>query len=245
MTSKTPITLLFALGLTQLIANAGFCQGVEIKVVQPAEPISLVAHTEPEGGQALSRVIVADAVEIIAQDEPLLEEVMEKEAQVEAEEDSLRPLQTRDIVTRVSAVNISTNGLGTGAMPEPTDYEKFSEMQPLPNGMLRGASYKSVRWRPSLIQHYPLYFEEAMLERHGHDRWGYLQPFASGFRFYSTIALSPYLKTLQSPCECRYAFGHYRAGNCVPVLKDHVPYDKHAAAVETLSLASLFWAAPL
>lgn len=159
-------------------------------------------------------------------------------------QDSLTPLQNRDLSTDVKAVNISLSGLGTGLVPE-SPIESSKEPVGLPNGMARGAMFQCVHWRPATICHFPLYFEDAMLERHGQVRYGRLQSFASGAKFFTTIALLPYLKTLQPSCTSRYALGHYRPGSCAPVLKDHVPYDRHAVAVESLTLAGFFWGAPL
>ncbi len=159
-------------------------------------------------------------------------------------EDSLAPLQNRPLSMRVTAVNLSLADLGTGLTPEPAQ-EQLMQPVPLPTGISRGAVFQCVHWYPSGICHYPLYFEDAMLERHGQVRYGHLQPLASGAKFFATIPLLPYLKTLQPTCQPRYALGHYRPGSCAPVLKDHLPYDRRAAIVETLSLAGFFWAVPL
>ena len=218
----------FIPALLCLISVSAFGQAIDIHV---ASPVSKMVATFQDQEEDLNDT---------ATDEDPDEQVPASEAA-----ESLQPLQNREIGTKVSAVNLSMAGLGTGALPEPAEYEKFNVKMELPDGVVRGATYKCVHWRASLIQTNPLYFEEAMLERHGHDRWGYLQPFASGIRFYGTIALYPYIRTLQPPCECRYVLGHYRPGTCAPILKDHLPYDKRAAAVETLALASFFWAAPL
>ena len=115
----------------------------------------------------------------------------------------------------------------------------------LPDGLARGATHKHLHWRPSQVFHHPLYFQETMLERHGHDRFGYLQPLASGVRFYSTMALYPYLRTLQKPWECNYALGHHRPGTCAPKLRNYVPRDSRATAVQLITTGGLFWAAPL
>lgn len=215
--------------------------------------VCMVLLTSTAWGQALQiefaeEPTIPTRFIVLQQEEPEVEEdedlTTSEELSAPSQQESLRPQQSREIGTTVSAVDTSMVGLGTGKIPE-ADQEEFAMRLPLPDGYQRGVGYKQVEWRASELFHYPLYFEEAMLERHGHDRWGYLQPVASGIRFYSTIAISPYLHTLQSPCECRYALGHYRPGTCAPVLKDHVPYDRHAAAVQTLTSAARFWASPL
>ncbi len=161
------------------------------------------------------------------------------------DEDSLTPLQNRDMSLKVSAVNIAVAGLGTGILPDDAYDRQASEQFALPDGYARGAAFQCVHWRPSNICHYPLYFEDAMLERHGHQRFGTLQPLASGVKFFTTLSLIPYLATLQPACEPRYALGHFRAGSRAPRLRDSLPWDRRAAVVESLSVASFFWAAPL
>jgi hypothetical protein len=181
--------------------------------------------------------------------EAILQEVEQQNPQEvpvqPSEKETLAPLERRALSPVIQAVNVSIEGLGTDITPEPELIDSWSSVVPLPTGVSRGAIFQCVQWRPSLIVHHPLYFQDVMLERHGHDRWGYLEPFASGAKFFGTIFLSPYLKTLQCPGECQYALGYHRAGSCAPVLKSHIPWDKRAAAVETLSAAGFFWAAPL
>ena len=159
--------------------------------------------------------------------------------------ESLTPIQNRPLNKSVSAINISMEGIGTGDIPKAvTDGETL--IVALPTGYDRGATFKPTHWRASNICHYPLYFEDAMLERHGHTRYGYhLQPLVSGAKFFTTLSLLPYLKTLQPTCRSRYALGHYRPGSCAPVLRDTIPWDKRAALVESASAAAFFWAAPL
>lgn len=162
-----------------------------------------------------------------------------------AQRDSLTPLQSRALSTRILAVNVSMQDIGTGLLPEGSDRNK--ELQPtlLPTGYERGAAYKVAHWQPSMICHYPLYFEDAMLERHGHVRFGCFQSLAAGAKFFGTLPLLPYLHTLKPKHECQYALGHYRAGSPAPLVRDHLPWDRKAAVVEALAWSSFFWAAPL
>lgn len=177
--------------------------------------------------------------------QPSPSDLKEDAAPAEESGESLTPVQGRGFNRVVTAVDISQDGIGTGVLPEPAEQEVVAEQQWLPDGVARGAAFKCVHWRPSMICHQPLYYQEIMLERHGHDRWGLLQPIASGVRFYSTIGMIPYLSILRAPCENYYVLGHYRPGTCAPKMRDHLPWDKRAAAVETLSAATAFWAAPL
>jgi hypothetical protein len=157
----------------------------------------------------------------------------------------LVPVQLGLLDPNVTATNIATRSIGTGLLPENTALSRMPGSVPLPNGMSRGMIGQDVHWAPSNICYYPIYFEDAMLERHGHVRWGVAQPLVSGVRFITTITLLPYLTTLQPPCEPRYALGHFRPGSCAPALKDHLPWDRRAATVQLMSTATYFWAMPL
>ena len=153
----------------------------------------------------------------------------------------LTPVQSAGLRLNVTAVDISTTGL----LPNDTAALRASPSTSLLDGQSRGIVAKQVNWRPANICHLPLYFEDAMLERHGHVRWGCAQPLASGVKFLSTLPLLPYITTLHPKCEPRYTLGHFRPGSCAPALKDHLPWDQRAAVVETVSLGAFFWAAPL
>ncbi len=157
----------------------------------------------------------------------------------------ITPVQSGGLRLSVDRVNISTVTIGTGQLPEDTAAKRSVASSPLLDGQSRGIVAQQVNWRPAAICHLPLYFEDAMLERHGHVRWGCAQPIVSGTKFLATIPLLPYISTLQPPCQPRYTLGHFRPGNCAPALKDHLPWDRRAATVEVVSLGAFFWAAPL
>ncbi len=160
------------------------------------------------------------------------------------EEGILTPLDIRELSLDVKAVDISLDSIGTLEFPESAK-KTSGETVVLPDGYSKGASYKPVHWRASLIAHHPLIFEDAMLERHGHARWGCVQPFLSGTKFLGSIAFHPYLNTLSPPWECQYSLGQYRPGTCAPTLRDHLPWDRRAITAQTLAMGSFFWAAPL
>lgn len=157
----------------------------------------------------------------------------------------ITPVQSSGLKLNIDRVNISTSTIGTGVLPENTAAKRAAPSMALLDGQSRGIPAQQVNWKPANVCHFPLYFEDAMLERHGHVRWGCAQPIASGVKYLATMPLLPYLKTLQPPCEPRYALGHFRPGSCAPALKDHLPWDRRAATVEAVSLGAFFWAAPL
>ncbi len=177
-----------------------------------------------------------DAKKVDSQDK----EGTDQDSATKRSDNALTPLQNRKLSLPVQVVDLSVDGLGTGSLPE-----SAAEKQEKLAFAGRGATFKCVHWHPSSICHYPLRFEDPMLERHGHVRFGCWQPLASGARFFATIPLLPYLHTLQPTCEPVYALGNYRPGSCAPLLRTTVPYDQQAAVVEALSLAGFFWAMPL
>ena len=244
--NKSKLTLLSVI-IFHCMANSGPASGQQPDRGVRAAGVSLAAALQIERPNPFptrpDEASPSDATSAIVQESQLLDP--ESVTPQQPSRDSLAPLQSRELTPQVRAVNISIAGIGTDLIPTPASQDDWAETAALPDGVARQASYKYVYWRPSLICHHPLYFQDVMLERHGHDRFGYLQPFVSGARFYGTIFLSPYLKTLYHPCDCQYALGYHRAGSCAPVLKSHIPWDKRAAAVQTLSTAGFFWAAPL
>ncbi len=167
-------------------------------------------------------------------------EAANKESANKRSANALTPLQNRELSIPVRVVDLSVADLGTGSLPE-----SAADKQPKLAFMGRGAVDKCVHWHPSEICHFPLRFEEPMLERHGHVRFGCWQSFASGAKFFATIPLLPYLHTLRPTFEPVYALGSYRPGSDAPLLRETLPYDQRAAVTEALSLAGFFWAMPL
>lgn len=160
----------------------------------------------------------------------------------------ITPMQNRELTIRVQAVSISHEKIGTGLVPKSGSLRNTEQVM-LPSGISRGMQYTHVCWKASNIRHFPLYFEDAMLERHGHTRcflgFEVAQSLVSGAKFFGTIPLLPYLGTLRPRHDCVYALGHYRPGSCAPCLRDNIPYDAKAAIVESASAAAFFWAVPL
>ena len=87
-------------------------------------------------------------------------------------------------------------------------------------------------WKASALCHKPLYFEEEQLERYGHSFSPCFQPFISGAHFFVTLPVLPYCMGVEPPCECVYALGHYRPGNCAPYMCNPVPLSLRGALFE-------------
>src|SRR5690606_31624316 len=122
-------------------------------------------------------------------------------------------------------------GIGDQTLPADPGSEALRTTAPLPEGPDRGAEWHLTEylWHAPNTFSNPLYFEDVMLERHGHERWGHLQPLASGARFFATVPMIPYLQVVQPPHECYYHLGYYRVGSCAPLLLQRPPYERRAA----------------
>jgi hypothetical protein len=99
--------------------------------------------------------------------------------------------------------------------------------QPLPLcdvcGTNRGWPLDCYHWCPTCLCYQPLYFEEPNLERYGYGCGCYtcccstcIQSAASAAHFFGTVPSLPYMMAANCPCECNYALGDYRPGDCVP-----------------------------
>jgi len=143
----------------------------------------------------------------------------------------------------MTAPSMSTADIGNGRVPD-----GFREGQQQPKKLLpespeqRGEQsweQTTCSWVAPNTYSRPRYFEDRMLERHGHERWGHLQPLASGARFFATVPMLPYLMTVRHPCDCEYTLGYYRTGSCAPTLMQRPPLDKAAVIVEGAAIAGV------
>lgn len=91
---------------------------------------------------------------------------------------------------------------------------------------------------------HPLYFEDVMLERHGHERFPKLMPMISGARFFATIPMLPYLMTVHPACEFEYKMGHFRPGDRLYPYIQRPPYVRNAAIVQAATIAGASIALP-
>jgi len=99
-------------------------------------------------------------------------------------------------------------------------------------------------WEPSNFYHYPLYFEDAVLERYGHTYHPVVQPAVSVAKFGAQLVMLPYQMTLD-PIDCpKYSLGWYRPGDCAPKLRYQPPLNAKAAVVEAGVVSGLFFIIP-
>lgn len=149
----------------------------------------------------------------------------------------LGPIQ----LTPITTPNTNLVGVGTGLRPEDATEGRLPAAQWLPTGTTRDGmwSLQAKAWVPGGFCHQPLYFEDPMLERHGHETESHLQPFYSGLRFFGTIPVLPYLATLRHPLDEVHTLGAYRPGSCVPMLRYRPHYDPAALRNEVLSVGAV------
>ena len=119
-----------------------------------------------------------------------------------------------------------------GALPKDQFRQKADAMGPTFVMQDRSTEWDLVEfhWQASELWSRPLYFEDVMLERHGHTCNKIIQPALSGTRFYSSVAILPYKMAIDPGHREIYTLGHYRPGSYAPPLLQRPPF-RPAAAV--------------
>lgn len=140
-------------------------------------------------------------------------------------------------VPQLTVPNISVSDIGTKMLPEDMVAGRLPAKIALPYGPERpNADTMTMKtWTAPVFCYQNLFFEDVMLERHGHERCWPLQPVISGARFFTSYAMMPYSAVLHPPLQDRYSTGHYRAGTAAPCLRQRVPYDKTALRMQLLT----------
>jgi hypothetical protein len=156
-----------------------------------------------------------------------------KETKEAVEPISLPPLSTP---------NIAVKDLGTGTLPKDAVEGRLPGARPLPIAGDRpyGLFENSKMWVKPTYCHQPLYFEDTMLERHGHEKCSHLTPLLSGVRFYTTVLTTPYLAYLRPPLKDISNAGHYRPGSQAPCVRERAPYDPAALRFQLLTTGAAF-----
>ena len=149
---------------------------------------------------------------------------------------SKEPLRVKALQTP----NTSIAGIGTETTPEDATEGRLPPPVPLPFGPDReaGWSVKTKNWVAPAYCHQPTYYEDVMLEHHGHERCPPMQPILSGARFYSGIFFTPYLAYMRPPLKDIPNTGHYRPGSCAPAIRQRAPYDPGALKFQAAATAT-------
>jgi hypothetical protein len=116
-----------------------------------------------------------------------------------------------------------------------TEGEDFPFECTIDDGQMFGGRYWdqiTYMWKASALCHKPLYFEDEQLERYGHSFSPCFQPFVSGAHFFTRPFVLPYCMGVEPPCECVYALGHYRPGNCAPYMCNPIPLSPRGAVFQ-------------
>ncbi|MCC7083949.1 MAG: hypothetical protein IT427_02955 [Pirellulales bacterium] len=85
-------------------------------------------------------------------------------------------------------------------------------------------------WKASALCHKPISFEEEALERYGHSHGPGCEYLVSFAHFFGNVVLLPYHMGVDTPTECIYDLGVYRAGSCAPYMIDPFPISLRGAA---------------
>lgn len=138
------------------------------------------------------------------------------------------------VLPELNAPTTALERIGSGSVPEAMRQDEGRPVRPIPEGPDRDGMWglTAYNWYAPNTYSYPRYFEDAMLERHGHERFPLLQPMVSGARFFATVPMLPYLMTVRPPCDDEYTLGFYRPGSRAPGLIQRPPYERKAVLVE-------------
>jgi hypothetical protein len=216
-----------AMYLSTSLAVVLACNTYEVGLgqVQPAQEIS--QSQLPLQSQGIEAIPAEPTVEKL--DEPKISESP-------AVPRSKEPLRVKALQTP----NTSIVGIGTGTTPEDATEGRLPPPMPLPFGPDReaGWSVKTKHWVAPAYCHLPTYYEDVMLEAHGHERCPPVQPILSGARFYTGIFFTPYLSYMRPPLKDIPSTGHYRPGSCAPAIRQRAPYDAGAIKVQAAATAT-------
>jgi hypothetical protein len=135
-------------------------------------------------------------------------------AQAAAENVSLKPIDDLTINIQQPSGMLPKNYWGEHPQPAPLCDTC---------GTNRGWPFDAYHWLPTCLCYQPLYFEEPNLERYGYGCGcrscccsTCIQSACSAAHFFGTVPALPYMMAANCPCECNYALGDYRPGDCVP-----------------------------
>jgi len=145
-----------------------------------------------------------------------------------------------------SLKSVKTDIAAQGELPPNCAAEVFGhDIRPATNlPTARGFNATAFQWKAPGTCHRPLYFEDATLERYGQGHVRVLQPIVSGARFYGSMAALPYKMGVERPRKCMYTLGYFRPGTCAPRLRQKLPVELDASALEVGTIAGLILLVP-
>jgi hypothetical protein len=147
----------------------------------------------------------------------------------------------------IMAATTDVAAIGNGSTPKEFRAESEAPLSDLPeSGTDRDPQWLATQYQFAAANTFshPRYFEDRMLERHGHERYPHLQPLVSGGRFFATFPMLPYLMTVRPPCECESQMGYFRPGTAVHPYIQRPPYQRNAVIAEAAAIAGASIALP-
>ncbi len=151
------------------------------------------------------------------------------------------------MVPPIMAATTNIEKIGNGSAPKPFRTQDDSPKIDLPeSGYERSANWSPLSYQFAAANTFshPRYFEDRMLERHGHERFPYLQPMVSGAKFFGTFPMLPYLMTVSPPADIEYQLGYFRPGTAVYPYIQRPPYQRDAVIVQGSAIAKGIIAIP-
>lgn len=112
------------------------------------------------------------------------------------------------------------------------------------HGYARGWPEGQYTWTAPGLGHKPVYFEDLPLERYGQTYGPLVQPLVSHAKFFGVLPSLPYRMALDPPRIPICTVGYDRPGNCVPYVRERLPFSPRAAAVQAGTVAGLILLIP-
>lgn len=144
--------------------------------------------------------------------------------------------RNREIVCPDQANSKSVMDISYDIRPMPGSLPKECPLRTTPYAG-RNFNRTCFQWKASALCTKGAYFEDVQLERYGHSVCPVMEPVISGARFFLTVPMLPYKMGLQTPDECVYTLGHYRADSCSPHMLDPFPITVRAMLFEGAAVA--------
>ncbi len=248
----TPSRMGLAAGLMAVASCGSHCSADDLQLQGP-ESIGVPSYISAVSQDTASQD-TADAVDPDQSLRGAIESLSEGE-QSELTADPIEQVERRSIfpdrqtsfadgrfsLPPIRALTTETVNIGNGEVP--LGFRQGDQAPPveLPeSGLQRDQpwNWTAYHWAaPNTFSH-PLYFEDRMLERHGHQRFPMFQPLVSGGRFAAQAFMLPYLAAIDPPAQCQYTLGYHRAGSCIHPYVQRPPYQRKAAASQATAIVS-------
>ena len=114
----------------------------------------------------------------------------------------------------------------------------------LPGSQKRFVGEMNYRWQPTNFFHMPAYFDDVPLERYGQSVCPFFQPVISGTKFVLQVPMLPYKMGVDPPHACITSLGHQPPGNCVPCIRQTLPFETDASMIQAVATVGLVFLLP-